>query len=394
MATAHALCGPFAVAKFPTQRTRLPSPSSDAPISFRPTSKPKRILNPRAILSEACSAIESVAFSGAGGFNRSPEGYLCCEGVPVQDVMEAVERRPFYLYSKAQITRNFEAYRKALEGLSSIIGYAVKANNNLKVLEHLRELGCGAVLVSANELRLALRAGFDPTRCVFNGNGKLVEDLVLAAKEDVFVNIDSEFDLENIVTAARVVGKAVRVLLRINPDVDPQPWHDFLLRAALGFFCLIPRTSTVLPAPVFRSFDPACSPLQLRPPLQPLKSVRRSTPFVSARTPSLLGSDSRAPRLQAVDIFRDAAILMVNYIDEIRSQGFEIEFLNIGGGLGIDYYHAGAILPTPMDLINTADLVLLESSGGGGGDDQGFWKTLGYWSSAFFCSGISYVGVA
>ncbi|KAF2301873.1 hypothetical protein GH714_030084 [Hevea brasiliensis] len=176
--------------------------------------------------------------------------------------MENVEKRPFYLYSKPQITRNFEAYRDALEGLRSIIGYAIKANNNLKILEHLRQLGCGAVLVSGNELRLALHAGFDParysymdllmlafrvigkigvtdelsvklfayltqanvsmSRCIFNGNGKLLEDLVLAAQEGVFVNVDSEFDLENIVAAARIAGKKVNVLLRINPDVDPQ----------------------------------------------------------------------------------------------------------------------------------------------------------------------------
>nr|KJB79157.1 hypothetical protein B456_013G035500 [Gossypium raimondii] len=60
-----------------------------------------------------------------------------------------------------------------------------------------------------------------------------------------------------------------------------------------------------------------------------------------------------------VDIFRDAAVLMVNYIDEIRAQGFEVDYLNIGGGLGIDYYHSGAVLPTPRDLIDTVrELVL------------------------------------
>lgn len=85
----------------------------------------------------------------------------------MQEVMESVERRPFYLYSKPQITRNVEAYKAALEGLRSVIGYAIKANNNLKILEHIRQLGCGAVLVSGNELRLALRAGFDPTRLTF-----------------------------------------------------------------------------------------------------------------------------------------------------------------------------------------------------------------------------------
>lgn len=59
-------------------------------------------------------------------------------------------------------------------------------------------------------------------RCIFNGNGKLLEDLVLAAEQGVFVNVDSEFDLDNIVAAARIAGKKVNVLLRINPDVDPQ----------------------------------------------------------------------------------------------------------------------------------------------------------------------------
>lgn len=101
-------------------------------------------------------------------FSKSEDGYLYCEGLKVQEVMESVERRPFYLYSKPQITRNVEAYKSALEGLRSIIGYAIKANNNLKILEHLRSLGCGAVLVSGNELRLALRAGFDPTRLDYN----------------------------------------------------------------------------------------------------------------------------------------------------------------------------------------------------------------------------------
>ena len=58
-----------------------------------------------------------------------------------------------------------------------------------------------------------------------------------------------------------------------------------------------------------------------------------------------------------MDIFRDAAVLMVNYIDEVRAQGFEVDYLNIGGGLGIDYYHAGAILPTPRDLIDTVRII-------------------------------------
>lgn len=50
---------------------------------------------------------------------------------------------------------------------------------------------------------------------------------------------------------------------------------------------------------------------------------------------------------------------MVEFVDQIRDQGFEISYLNIGGGLGIDYYHTGAVLPTPRDLIDTVSPYLI-----------------------------------
>lgn len=247
--------------------------------------------------------------------------------------MDLVEKSPFYLYSKPQITRNFEAYREALEGLRSIVGYAIKANNNLKILQHLRALGCGAVLVSGNELRLALHAGFDPKRCIFNGNGKLLKDLVLAAEEGVFVNVDSEFDLGNIVTAARVAGKKVPILLRINPDVDPQV-HPYVATGNKN-----------------SKFGIRNEKLQWF--LDAVKSHPNELNLVGVHCH--LGST-----ITKVDIFRDAAVLMVNFIDQIRAQGFNIEYLNIGGGLGIDYHHTGAILPTPMDLINTVRELVID----------------------------------
>ncbi|PWA44053.1 pyridoxal-dependent decarboxylase family protein [Artemisia annua] len=265
-------------------------------------------------------------------FTKQEDGYLYVEKTKVEEIMEVVEKRPFYLYSKPQITRNVEAYKEALEGLdNSVIGYAIKANNNFLILNHLRSLGCGAVLVSGNELRLALKAGFDPTRCIFNGNGKLLEDLVLAAQEGVFVNIDSEFDLDNIVAAARIAGKRVNVLLRINPDVDPQV-HPYVATGNKN-----------------SKFGIRNEKLQWF--LDQVKSYPDELKLVGAHCH--LGST-----ITKVDIFRDAAEIMVKFIDEIRAQGFDISYLNIGGGLGIDYYHTGTVLPTPRDLIDTVrDLV-------------------------------------
>lgn len=115
--------------------------------------------------------------------------------------MDSVEKRPFYLYSKPQITRNVEAYKDALEGLRSIIGYAIKANNNLKILEHLRGLGCGAVLVSGNELRLALHAGFDPTRYAN------VDSFLCLLKVSVFLYLVSVIERLGLVSSFVFVAK-------------------------------------------------------------------------------------------------------------------------------------------------------------------------------------------
>ncbi|CAM8977308.1 unnamed protein product [Rhodiola kirilowii] len=295
-----------------------------------------KTLKVRAVLSQDAQKAVSPSVSEKGQFqhcfSKSEDGYLYCEGVKVEEIMEKVEKRPFYLYSRPQISRNFVAYREALEGLPSIIGYAIKANNNLKILEHLRGLGCGAVLVSGNELRLALLAGFDPTKCIFNGNGKLLEDLVLAAHEGVFVNIDSEFDLDNIVQASRIAAKKVNVLLRINPDVDPQV-HAYVATGNKN-----------------SKFGIRNEKLQWF--LDAVKAHPKELELVGVHCH--LGST-----ITKVDIFRDAAVLMVGFIDEIRSQGFKIDYLNIGGGLGIDYYHTGAVLPSPRDLIDTVrELVL------------------------------------
>ncbi|KAK8625032.1 hypothetical protein V6N13_089912 [Hibiscus sabdariffa] len=251
-------------------------------------------------------------------------------------------------FSTARMPRLRTSWERSKRGLFICI-----ANSNLKILQHLRKLGCGAVLVSGNELKLALHAGFDLTKCIFNGNGKILEDLVLAAQAGVFVNVDSEFDLENIVTAAKFAGRKVNVLLRINPDVDPQnskfgirneklQWFLDAVKAhpdelkLVGAHCHLGSTITKL--------------------VRLLVAHEFYVDAIAARATSNLDP---LHNVVQVDIFRDAAVLMVNYIDEIRAQGFEVDYLNIGGGLGIDYYHSGAVLPKPRDLIDTVrELVL------------------------------------
>lgn len=139
----------------------------------RHTSAPR--LTVRAVAAEAPADVQTIQppttelpAATANGFYKGDDGYLYCDDVRVDDVRQQipVEDGPFYLYSKETITRNYKAYEAALQGLDSIVGYAIKANNNLLIMKHLQQLGSGAVLVSGNELKLAVAAGFDTNRCV------------------------------------------------------------------------------------------------------------------------------------------------------------------------------------------------------------------------------------
>ncbi|KAK2078885.1 hypothetical protein QBZ16_002575 [Prototheca wickerhamii] len=267
----------------------------------------------------------------ASGFYTATDGYLYVDSLRVDDVRAQAEGSPFYLYSRDKICENYAAYEEALRGLPSIIGYAVKANNNFKIVQLLRELGSSAVLVSGNELRMALAAGFRVDRTIFNGNGKLPADLEFAVQHGGLINVDSEFDLGNIAAAARRVGKRARVLIRINPDVNPEVHPYVCTSMSLSKFGI--RNS------------------HLQWFLDAIKRQPDALELVGVH--SHLGST-----ITKVSIFRDAANIMIDFVKEMRAQGFPVEFLNIGGGLGIDYQRAGAVLPTPRDLIDTVrDLV-------------------------------------
>jgi diaminopimelate decarboxylase len=235
------------------------------------------------------------------------DGYLFCEGVRVVDTLSHVERTPFYLYSLAVLSRNYRAWADALDGVPSVLCYAVKANNNLSLLRHLKDLGCGATLVSGGELRLALDAGFDPATMVFNGNGKTMDELTAAVEAGVRLNVDSEFDLTHIEAAASVVGHTAELLVRINPDIDPK---------------VHPYVSTGVRISKFGIRREELDGL--------LDRIRESQVLRLVGLHCHLGST-----IADVSVFAEATKYLADVTREIRSAGHEVRFINIGGGLGI-----------------------------------------------------------
>ncbi len=252
-------------------------------------------------------------------------GYLYCEDLKIKEIQKRVPHSPFYLYSLAQLESNYAAYRNALEDTDAIIGYAIKANNNLTLLKRLSALGSGAVLVSGNELRLALASGFIPERTIFNGNGKTLAELRLAIEHNVMINIDSEFDLEHIQTVASELNKSADVLIRINPDVDAE---------------VHPYVSTGIKNSKFGIRNERLTWF--------LSRIRADKSLNLVGVHCHLGST-----IKKVRIFRDATERMMDFIDAIQAAGFPLDYLNLGGGLGIDYERRGEKIPTPEELIHS-----------------------------------------
>ena len=234
------------------------------------------------------------------------DGYLYCENLRVKDIQDEVSYSPFYLYSLAQLEENYTAYQNALDGINGFIGYAVKANNNLTLLKHLNELGSGAVLVSGNELKLSLAAGFDLKQTILNGNGKTLDELILAVEHEVLINIDSEFDLRHIQQTAKKLDIPANVLIRINPDVDPE---------------VHPYVSTGMKNSKFGIRNERINWF--------LNEIRKDKLLNLVGVHCHLGST-----IKKVRIFHDATEIMLNFMRAIQAEGFSAHYLNIGGGLG------------------------------------------------------------
>src|SRR5262245_54308050 len=123
------------------------------------------------------------------------DGVLCAEDVPLTLIADEVGT-PFYCYSSATLTRHYKVFAAALPA-SALIAFSVKANGNLAVLKTLGNLGAGADVVSAGELKKALAAGIPANRIVFSGVGKTREEMRLALEAGIYqFNVESEPELE------------------------------------------------------------------------------------------------------------------------------------------------------------------------------------------------------
>ena len=252
----------------------------------------------------------------------SKANVLHAEEIDLADLAAAVGT-PFYCYSTATLERHYRVFADAFAGApDTLVCFSIKANSNLGVLATLARQGAGMDVVSEGELRRALAVRVPPDKIVFSGVGKTREEMAFALDTGIFAsNVESEPELRALSEIAIAHERTARIAFRVNPDVDAKTHHKIATGKAENKF---------------------------------------GVPFAEAH--SLYTLASKLPGIEVAGIhmhigsqitdlapFRNAFALLHELIGMLRTQGFAISFVNLGGGLGIPYRNDQPAPPLPDD---------------------------------------------
>ena len=218
---------------------------------------------------------------------------------------------PLYVYSAGQILERYRLFSKAFAHRDHLICYSVKANSNLSVLKLLARQGSGFDIVSGGELVRILEVNRKAaSRVVFSGVGKTAEEIDLALTAGILIfNVESESEAALLAERAHKRRVRARVALRVNPDVFAET-HPYI--------------STGLREHKFGIDIQAA-----RPVYQEIKRSRYLDPVgISVH----IGS-----QIRTAEPFGAALAAVAGLIRELETDGIRIQFVDAGGGLGIDY---------------------------------------------------------
>jgi diaminopimelate decarboxylase len=248
---------------------------------------------------------------------------LQCEGIPIEQIAEKVGT-PFYLYSYHTLVRHFTVFDEAFKGIPHLICYSAKANSNLSLLRLFVNLGGGVDIVSGGELYRALKGGANPQKIVFSGVGKREDEIEYALKTGILMfNVESSQELQAINEVAGRIGKKAAIAIRVNPDIDPKT-HPYI--------------STGLKQNKF-GIDILRAPMAYR---------------LASQLPNLkiVGIDCHiGSQLVEVEPVIEALKKLKQLVEDLRKDGIEIQYLDLGGGLGITYEDEEP--PHPIEYAST-----------------------------------------
>ena len=250
-------------------------------------------------------------------------GNLHCEGVDVATIGEKFGT-PSYIYSKKTIEDNAKSYVDSFTNSSNLACFAVKSLSNLSILKIIKDTGCGFDIVSGGELHRAISIGADPKKIIFSGVGKTTNEIELGIKSGILsFNVESESELFRIEKVANNIGYQAPISIRINPDID-SGGHDYITTGRKGDKFGISDSNKIIDL---------------------CKYAHQSNGLTMVGLACHIGS-------QILDLngFIKAADNIFELADNLRSSDITLDFLDLGGGLGISYDNEEP--PSPNELIS------------------------------------------
>ena len=260
---------------------------------------------------------------GGGLFSRRPEqAVLYCDAVSLPKVA-AKYGTPLYLYSASMIRERYREFERGFRKVPHAVCYSVKANSNLAILRLLSRMGSGFDIVSGGELERVLRVDRRLVRkVVFSGVGKAKEEMDAALRAGILMfNVESEAELWTLASRAAALNKTARIALRVNPDV-PASTHPYISTGLHEHKFGIPLRAARL-----------------------LYSRARETRYVKIAGVSVhIGS-----QITSAEPFQAAMERVADLVRHLQQEGQRIEYVDAGGGLGINYEDTS--LPALRDYV-------------------------------------------
>jgi diaminopimelate decarboxylase len=236
------------------------------------------------------------------------DGEIAPGGVRISRLAERVGRTPFYVYDRSAIAARVRSLREALPSALHL-HYAIKANPMPAVVHHLATLTDGLDVASAQEMMVALDAGMRPERISFAGPGKTESEIRRAVAAGITMTAESESQVEAALRAGERMGFAPRIALRINP-----------------------------------AFELKASGMKMGGGPKAFGVDEEKTPALLERM------RARGIELVGLHIFGGSQNLKADAIVESQSRTYElgarllaqwgrpVQWLNLGGGLGVPYF--------------------------------------------------------
>jgi len=245
------------------------------------------------------------------------DNHLTVGGVDTVELAKEY-KTPLYVTDENKLVKNFREYCSAFPDAE--IYYAAKANWNLTILNILAREGAGADVFSSGELQMALKAGIPKEKILFNGNSKCDDELEMAINTSVKISVDSLDELKTLSEIAVKNDKVADIAFRVNPDVSPDT-H--------------PKISTGLRTSKFGI-----------PHEEVVGAYRMASDLPNINSVGIhchIGS-----QILDISVYKEAAERVMNLVEKISSF-VNLEFIDLGGGLGIGY-HKGDKVPRPSEL--------------------------------------------